>query len=60
MLRFVDAEYYRVVVSVLNGLEMALNGIVTMLYIVDILYYTEVDDGRGIGNMICKIRHKLT
>jgi len=36
------------------GLEMALNGIVTMLHIVDILYYTEVDDGRGIGNMIGK------
>lgn len=31
MLRFVNAEYYRVVESGLNGLEMALNGNAIML-----------------------------
>jgi len=34
---------------VLNGLEMVLNGIVKILYVIDILYLTEIDDIWGIG-----------
>lgn len=50
LLRFVKAEYYRDIESVLNRLEMAFSGIVVMLYIIDILYYTVIDDSWGIGN----------
>ena len=47
ILRFVDAEYYRCIESVLNELEMAFSGIAVMLYIIDILYYTVIDDNWG-------------
>jgi hypothetical protein len=32
----------------IKELEMALNGIVAMLYVIDILYYTIIGDGREI------------
>jgi len=40
LLCFGNERYYWNGESVLNGLGMALNGIATMLYIIDILYYT--------------------
>ena len=50
----VDAEYYRGIESVLNGLEMAFSGIVVMLYMIDILDYTVIDDSWGIGIRSCE------
>jgi len=52
MLRFVDAEYYRVVVSVLNRLQIAINWILDMLYVIDILHCIGNDDNWGIGIII--------
>ena len=40
LLHFVDTEHYRGAESVLKGIEMALNRIVVMLYMFDILYCT--------------------
>ncbi|HZK60822.1 MAG TPA: hypothetical protein VFC41_02015 [Anaerovoracaceae bacterium] len=40
LLRFVDAEYYSGIESATEGLGMALDEIVVMLYMVDILHYT--------------------
>lgn len=39
LLRFDIAEHYRGIESGLNGLEIALNGIAGLLYIIDIQYY---------------------
>ena len=55
LLRFVNTEHYRDIESVLNGLEMALNRIVTILYVIDILYYTTLYDSWGIGRGICTL-----
>jgi hypothetical protein len=41
---------------VLNGLGMALNGIVLTLYVVDIQYYTIISETWGIGRGNCKNR----
>jgi hypothetical protein len=49
LLRFVGTEYYRDIESALNRLKMALNRIVTPLYIIDILGHTVIDDSWGIG-----------
>jgi hypothetical protein len=49
LLRFVNVKYYRGIDSCLNGSEMALNGIVGRLYVIDIEYYTVIDDSWGIG-----------
>jgi hypothetical protein len=45
----VIGRYLRKADRVLNGLEMVLNGIVKILYVIDILYLTEIDDIWGIG-----------
>jgi hypothetical protein len=45
---FVDAEYYRDVESGFEGLEMALNKIVAILYIIDIYYDTVIYENRGV------------
>ena len=49
----IDTEYYRGIESVLNGLEMAFSDIVVMLYMIDILDYTVIDDSWGIGKPSC-------
>ena len=54
LLRFIDAECYRGVESVLNSPEMAFSGIVAVLYVIDILQYTIVDDSWGIGLVDCR------
>jgi hypothetical protein len=41
---------------VLNGLEMASVGIVAVLYLADILYYTTIDDSWGLGCQICQAK----
>jgi len=38
---------------------MALNRIIAVSYVIDILYYTVIDDNWGIGKLICKYRDKL-
>ena len=53
LLRFVGTEYHRDIESVLNGLEMALYEITVIVYIIDILDYTLIDDGWGIGKLGC-------
>lgn len=53
LLRFVNAEHYRGIESVLNRLEMALNRIVTTLYVLDMLNYTVFDENWGIGEPSC-------
>jgi succinate dehydrogenase hydrophobic anchor subunit len=42
-------KYYRGGESCLNRLYMAFSGIAVMLYVIDILYYTIIDDVWGIG-----------
>ena len=49
LLRFDIAEYYRDIESCLNGLQMALNGIVAVLYVIDILCYTIIVGSWGFG-----------
>ena len=49
LLRFDIVEYYRGIESGSTGLEMALNEVFDILYIIDILYYTIVNDNWGIG-----------
>lgn len=45
--------------SILNGLEMDLNEIVVILYVVDILFYTVIAGNWEIGVNICKYCEKL-
>ena len=44
-----NGRYYRMRDRVLNRLEMALYGILIVVYVVGILYYTVIDDSWGIG-----------
>ena len=44
-----DSQYYKRGDSVLNRLGIALNRIVAMMYMIDILYYTIIYNIWGIG-----------
>jgi hypothetical protein len=48
-------EYYRNEDRVSNGIEIAFNGIVMLLYVDDILCYKVIDDSWGIGVSICDL-----
>ena len=48
-LHFINAEYYKKGDSGTEGLGMALNEIVVLLYMIDILYYTIIVGSWGFG-----------
>lgn len=49
LLRFDEVEYYRGGLGALKGLKMAFSAIVAMLYVIDMLYYTVVNNKRELG-----------
>lgn len=52
-MRFVDAEYHRYGESGLEGLEMALNEVFVIWYVIDILYYTIIEVSWGFEMVSC-------